>query len=109
MVFDNLRPFVGGIQQTYAQHYYFRHGGGGLFWQGRFKSKPVEIGGYLVSCGRYIERNPVRAGIVEEPWSYKWTSATHYVKGDADSITDTNAYLGEMEEHDRKTYGEILM
>ena len=109
VVYDNLRPFLGGIQQTYVRHYYSRHGGGGLFWKGRFKSKPVEIGGYLGSCGRYIERNAVRAGIVTEPWAYKWTSAAHYVKCAADGITDTNHYLGKMEEQDRKIYGEVLM
>jgi len=63
VVYENLRGFVGGIQQAYAQYHHARHNGSGVFWQGRFKSKPVEIGPYLVSCGRYIERNPVRVGL----------------------------------------------
>jgi putative transposase len=109
VVFANLRPFVGGIQQTYAQYYRSRHGGAGIFWQGRFKSKPVEVGGYLVSCGRYIERNPVRAGMVMEPWDYTWTSAAHYVKGVSDGITDSDVCLGQMEEPDRKAYGAMLL
>jgi hypothetical protein len=44
----------------------------GIFRQGRFQSKAVETGGYLVSWGRCIERNPVRAGLVGEAWEYRW-------------------------------------
>ena len=51
VVFENLIPFVGGIEQVYAQNHHRRHGSSGVFWQGRFKSKPVEIGEYLVRCG----------------------------------------------------------
>ena len=64
VVFDNLRPFAGGIQQVYAGYCHRRYGTSGVFWAGRYKSKPVEIGEYLTRCGRYIERNPVRAAIV---------------------------------------------
>lgn len=65
VVFENLRPFVGGIQQSYVQYHHKRHKSSGVFWQGRFKSKLVEIGEYLIRCGRYIKCNPVRAGIVD--------------------------------------------
>ena len=89
-----LREWAGGFQQKYAWHHHQRHGTSGAFWQDRFKSKPVEIGGYLVSVGRYVERNPVRAGLVVEAWGYRWSSAGHYVAGVEDGLTDHNPYLG---------------
>ncbi len=103
-----LRTFVGGLQQAYAQYHHARHGSSGVFWQGRYMSKPVELGEYLVSCGRYIERNPVRSGMVALAWDYRWSSAAHYVKGLEDGMTDRNPYLGVFSEQDRQRYGEEL-
>ena len=79
VVHENLRGFAGGLQQAYAQYHHARHHGSGVFWQGRFKSRPVEVGSYLASCGRYIERNPVRAGLTGTAWDYRWSSAGRYV------------------------------
>ena len=109
VAYDNLRSFVGGIQQSCAQYHHRMYRTSGVFWQGRFKSKPVEIGSYLVSCGRYIERNPIRAGLVEIPWDFPWSSAAHYVKKVADGVTDTNPYLGEFTDGGRKQYGDVLV
>jgi len=111
ITFANLRAFVGGIQQSYAQHHHRRHNSSGVFWQGRFKSKPVEIGENLVRCGRYIERNPVRAGIVDDAWDYKWSSASLYVLGKRINFTDQNVYLGgdDWQEEDGRIYAKALM
>ena len=109
VVHENLRGFVGGVQQAYAQYHHARYNGTGVFWQGRFKSKPVETGPYLVSCGRYVERNPVRAGLCAVAWEYRWSSAAAYVKSFADGVTDLNLYLGGFAETDRRLYGEALM
>lgn len=111
VVYQNLRPFVGGIEQVYAQYHHRCHGSRGVFWQGRFKSRPVEIGQYLVRCGRYIERNPVRAGLVEQAWDYPWSSAAFYVQGREDGMTDANPYTGaeKMTAADRRRYGKELM
>ena len=109
VVYENLRGFVGGIQQAYAQYHHARHKGTGVFWQGRFKSKPVEIGPYLVHCGRYLERNAVRAGLCATAWEYRWSSAAAYVKNVADGLTDENPYLGSFTKKDRRTYAEALM
>jgi putative transposase len=108
ITFDELRPFMSRIQQRYAQYHHSRHGTSGTFWQGRFRSKPVALGPYLVSCGRYIERNPVRACIVDDAAAYQWSSARCYVSGAGDRITDANPYLGEMTATDRQMYAEAL-
>lgn len=108
VIYKNLRTFVGGLQQVYAQYHHARHRSCGIFWQGRFKSKPVEVGAYLVSCGRYIERNPVRAGLVTEAWDYSWSSAAVYVNGVDDGLTDVNPYWGKFTAQGRRIYADAL-
>ena len=46
----------------------------GSLWEGRYKSSPINANEYLLACCRYIELNPVRAGIVEDPGQYRWSS-----------------------------------
>lgn len=46
----------------------------GTLWEGRFKSSPVATDAYLLACCRYVELNPVRAGIVHAPERYRWSS-----------------------------------
>ncbi len=69
----------------------------------------MEVGRYLASCGRYIERNPVRVGLAVNAWDYHWSSAASYVNGDEDGLTDENPYLGAFEEADRPAYAQALM
>ena len=109
VVYENLRGFVGGVQQVYARYFHAKHRTSGVFWNGRFKSKPVELGPYLGSCGRYIERNAVRAGLTEIAWEYRWSSAAAYVKQVVDKVTDPNPYLGELTQPACAMYGEALM
>src|SRR5271157_4558109 len=45
---------------------------------GGVKSPVIQCEGYLLSCGRYIERNPLEAGLVTEPWQYAWSSCRAY-------------------------------
>jgi len=109
VAYVNLRRFAGGLQQSYAQDYHSRHGTSGVFWQGRFKSKPVEIGEYLARCGRYIERNPVRAKLVKAAEDYAWSSAGTYVTGKADGVTTPDPYMGaDTREFKRQEYRDIL-
>lgn len=49
-------------------------GRSGSLWEGRFKSSPISADEYLLACCRYVELNPVRAGMVAEPWQYPWSS-----------------------------------
>jgi len=46
----------------------------GTLWEGRYKSTLIDSEHYLLLCGRYIELNPVRAGMVEDPGQYRWSS-----------------------------------
>jgi putative transposase len=46
----------------------------GTAWEGRFKCSPIESDRYLLACNRYVELNPVRAGVVRRPADYLWSS-----------------------------------
>ena len=64
---------------------------------------------YLVSFGRYIERNPVRARRTCVPWEFRWSSAAAYVQKAKDGVTDENPYLGAFGDENRVTYGQALL
>ena len=81
-----LPRMMQGISQTYAKYHRERYGNVGYLFQGRYKSMFIEKDEYLLECGRYIERNPLRAGLVSELSEYKWFSYNYYARGDSDSL-----------------------
>jgi putative transposase len=65
----------------------------GHLWQGRYKSPLINDEPYLLECGRYIERNPVRAGIVGRLEDYPWSSYRYYAFGEPDPLVEENPYF----------------
>ncbi len=63
-----------GLAHRYAHYFNRRHQRTGTLWEGRFRSCLVESSSYVLACYRYIELNPVRAGIVSYPEGYRWSS-----------------------------------
>lgn len=57
----------------------------GYLWQGRFASFPMDEA-HLYLAVRYIELNPVRAGLVEQAWQYPWSSAAAHIAGRDDAL-----------------------
>ncbi len=72
-----LSRFMSWLTLTHTQRWHqHRHTvGEGHVYQGRFKSFPVETNEYLLTVCRYVERNPVRAGLVERAEQWRWSSA----------------------------------
>lgn len=62
------------LGQRYVQYFNRQHRRSGTLWEGRFRSCLVDNEGYLLWCHQYIESNPVRAGMVEHPGDYSWSS-----------------------------------
>lgn len=83
-----LSKMMAGLGRSYVYYYQKQYKLGGHIWQGRFKSQPIEKEKYLLSCARYIERNPVKAKIVEIAEEYKYSSAGYYVYDKTDGITN---------------------
>ena len=62
------------LGQRYVPYFNRRHGRTGTLWEGRFRSCLVDSPRYVLGCYRYIEQNPVEAGMVGTPASYRWSS-----------------------------------
>ncbi len=76
----SLSEIMKGINLSYVQYYKNKHGHIGHFWQDRYKSILISKDDYLLACGSYVELNPVRARIVDDPKDYKWSSYNAYGK-----------------------------
>lgn len=78
MMQDLGRKYVRYINHTYQRS--------GTLWEGRYKASLVDSEAYLLICMRYIEVNPVRAGMVEHPGEYRWSSYTKNAQGDDNEL-----------------------
>ena len=69
------------LGRYYVRYFNFRYQRTGTLFEGRFKSSLVDTDRYLLACQRYIELNPVRAGIVNDPADYAWSSYHSHALG----------------------------
>lgn len=107
----SLSEIMKGINLSYAQYFKNRYKHFGHFWQDRYKSIIVSKDDYLLACGSYVELNPVRARIVEDPKDYKWSSYKIYAYGSSSPIVDEHQMyqgLSGNENERRKRYREFV-
>lgn len=93
---DGLRLAIGEAHRRYTRFINFREGWRGHLWQGRFSSYVMDER-YLLACVRYIEMNPVRAGLVTKPGKWSWSSTSAHMSGNDDKLVKTAPLLGIME------------
>ena len=72
----DLGRWMQWLLTTQVRRHHRRHGSSGHLWQGRFKSFPVQEDKHLLTVLRYVERNPLRAGLVEAAEDWDWSSAS---------------------------------
>ncbi|MEP7044408.1 MAG: transposase [Dokdonella sp.] len=89
---------VSRLMQTFARNYAGlfngRHRRSGTLWEGRYKSCLVDSDGYVLTCCRYIELNPVRAWMLNDPAAYPWSSfQVNAMRKQEDFVTPHPAYL----------------
>ena len=93
----DVPKFMQVVLQVYAVNYRKKYKSTGFIFQNRYKSRLIDNDAYLLECARYIERNPLRAKIVEEASQYPWSSFSYYAKGTVDKIiTLTNPLFLDM-------------
>jgi putative transposase len=83
----------------------------GHFWQRRYFACLVEEDTYALAALRYLDRNPVRAGLVEDPSLYPWSSCAAYARGRADPLIclhPSYLALGASGEERERLYRELL-
>lgn len=83
---ENMAKFSQLVQRRYAYYYCGKYHWIGNVFQRGYRSFLVDKDSYLLECGRYIERNPVKAHIVQDPTSYPYSSFLHYAMGIPDPV-----------------------
>jgi putative transposase len=83
-----LSEYMRWLTVTHTQRWHAHHhtAGTGPLYQGRFKSFPVEADEHLLTVCRYVERNPMRAGLVRRAQTWRWSSLWHRVKGSGQTL-----------------------
>lgn len=81
---DGPAKLMQSLGRRYVQYVNRAYRRSGSLWEGRYKSSFVQAESYLLACMRYIELNPVRAGMVSDPAQYRWSSYRHNGLGQAD-------------------------
>lgn len=89
-----LAKAIGETHKNYTRMINKRKHWAGYLWQGRFASFPMDES-YLLRAAAYVELNPVAAGMVKNPWDYKYSSVHAHLKGkDELGIINPNHLLG---------------
>ena len=108
---DSCARLMQRLAQLHTQYVNRTYGRSGSLWEGRFHSCLVQSEEYLLACYRYVERNPVEAGLCDRPGEYEWSSCRTNAHGIIDSaISPHEEYLrlGSGAESRRAAYRELL-
>ena len=98
------------LGRRYVGHFNARHRRTDTLWEGRYKSCFVDTGAYVLRCYQYIDLNPVRAPMTDDPESYRWSSCRHHCGLQSNLLTPHPAYtcLGSTTKERTNAYRGIL-
>jgi putative transposase len=110
---EALPKMMQGITLCYSKYFNGRNGRTGRLWECRYYSTVVDGDSYLWNVGKYIENNPLRAGIVGSPEDYPYSSAKAHILGKRDPLLkeplfDTNE-LKEYRKFVRSAEDEMIL
>ena len=71
---DSVSRLMQSLGRRYVGYFNFAYARTGTLFEGRFRSSLIQDAEYFLSCLRYIELNPVRAGMVKDPGDFRWSS-----------------------------------
>jgi putative transposase len=78
----DLSGWMQWLMTSHVRRYHRHYGGSGHVWQGRFKAFPIQQDEHLLTVLRYVERNPLRAGLVERAENWEWSSLAWWERAD---------------------------
>lgn len=93
---DGLRATLGEAHRRYTRHVNQREGWRGHLWQERFHSFLMDEH-YLLAAVRYVERNPVAAGLCIDPEDWNWSSASAHLTGEDDALVRVRPMLDRVD------------
>lgn len=92
---ESTGALMKALGQRYVQYFNRTYRRSGTLWEGRYRSCLIQAEDYLLACQRYIELNPVRAGMVAHPADYRWSSYRANAQGEENVlVTPHESYLG---------------
>ena len=94
---NSLSKLIQDIGRRYVVYFNRKHTRSGSLWEGRYKSIPIEDEQYLLEVYRYIELNPVRAGLVTSPEEYVWSSYRTNALGKTSTLVTPHSQLIELD------------
>ena len=107
----SLSVMMQSLGRRYVRYFNHRHRRSGTLWEGRYKSSIIESDRYLLACYRYIELNPVRAGMVRDPGHYIWSSFRHHANERRDPLIEDHELflmLGNTPEQRARRYRNLF-
>lgn len=99
------------VGRRYVQYFNYSYERTGTLWEGRYKATVIDSDCYLLTCMRYIELNPVRAGMVEHPSEYPWSSYSCNAEGRVNKLLTQHALyrqLGINETNRQSAYRKLF-
>lgn len=108
---DSVSLTMKHVAQRHTRHMNRTYGRTGTLWEGRFKSCLAGDERYTLTCYRYIELNPVRAGMVRDPAEYRWSSYRANAGGTVDALIRPHEHyqaLGAGDEERRRNYRSLV-
>ncbi len=84
------------VGRRYVQYFNYTYKRTGTLWEGRYKATVIDSDQYLLTCMRYIELNPVRAGMVEQPGEYLWSSYASNAEGKKNNLIKSHIVYRQM-------------
>lgn len=105
---SRMMQYVG---RRYVPYINYHYGTSGSLWEGRYKASLVQEEGYVLTCMRYIELNPVRADMVNHPREYRWSSYRANGEGREDALItphEVYAALGRSANQRREAYRALF-
>ncbi len=93
----SLAKTLQSLGRRYVRYFNAKHGRSGTLWEGRYRATLIDSEAYFFTCARYIELNPVRAGMVSEPGAYPWSSFRHHAYGETDDLVAVHPLYDDLD------------
>jgi len=84
--FASISLAMQSLGRRYVRYVNQVYGRSGTLWEGRYKASVIDSEAYFFACARYIELNPVRAGLAPGPGDYRWSSYARTGTGASDPL-----------------------
>ncbi len=108
---ESLGRSLQSLNRRYVRYINDREGRSGTLWEGRRRLAVIDSEAYFLTCLRYIELNPVRAGMVVDPAAYAWSSHRHHALGQSDALIRSHPVyltLGPTPRERQQAYRDLI-